>query len=115
MSAYDLIEKHFSNFPSKLIKSRKQPLMLMTKYKEVPIALENKLKEIFVEEDKYNSIKEELMNSPYGVSPTFFDLYDDLENKLDQTSEEESKWNLIFLNSAEDHKILRIRVYLLLW
>ena len=90
-AAYELIEKYFSNFPNKLIKSRKQPLMLMTKYKEIPIALENKLKEIIEDEDKYNSIKEELMNSPYGVSPTFFDLYDDLVKKSDQTSEEESK------------------------
>ena len=90
VSASDLIEKYFSNFPNKLIKSRKQPLMLMTKYKEIPIALENKLKEIF-KEDKYNSIKEELMNSPYGVSPTFFDLYDELKDKPNMTSEEESK------------------------
>lgn len=90
-TAHELIEKYFSNFPYKLIKSRKQPLMLMTKYKDVPIALENKLKEIFEDEDKYNSIKEELVNTPYGVSPTFFDLYNDLENKSDQTSEEESK------------------------
>ena len=91
ITAYELIEKHFANFPSKLIKSRKQPLMLMTKYKEVPIALESKLKEIFEEGDKYDSIKKELMNSPYGVSPTFFDLYGELKDKPDTTSEEESK------------------------
>jgi len=90
VSASALIEKYFSNFPNKLIKRRKQPLMLMTKYKEIPIALENKLKEIF-KEDKYNSIKKELMNSPYGVSPTFFDLYDELKDKPNMTSEEESK------------------------
>ncbi|GAH87558.1 unnamed protein product, partial [marine sediment metagenome] len=46
MATYELVEKYFSNFSSKLIKSRKQPLLLMTKYKEVPIAIKNKLKEI---------------------------------------------------------------------
>ena len=48
-------------------------------------------KEIFEEDDKYKSIKKELMNSPYGVSPTFFDLYDELKDKSDTTSEEENE------------------------
>lgn len=91
LTAYDLIEKYFSNFPYKLIKSRKQPLMLMTKYKEVPIALESKLKEIFKDENKYILVKEELMNSPFGVSPSFFNLYDELKDKPDQTLKEDSK------------------------
>jgi len=36
-------------------------------------------------------IKEELMNSPYGVLPTFFDLYEELKNKPDQITDEENK------------------------
>ena len=65
--------------------------MLMTKYKEVPIALESKLKEIFKDENKYILVKEELMNSPFGVSPSFFNLYDELKDKPDQTLKEDSK------------------------
>ena len=89
MAAYELIEKYFSNFPSKLIKSRKQPLLLMTKYKEIPIALENKLRDIIKDKSKFQMIKEELMNSPYGVLPTFFDLYEKLKDKPDQITDNE--------------------------
>ena len=90
-TAYSLIEKYFSNFPSKLIKSRKEPLLLMSKYKELPLALEKELRDIIGDESKFQMIKEELMNSPYGVLPTFFNLYDELKDKPDTTSEEESK------------------------
>ena len=90
-TAYSLIEKYFSNFPSKLIKSRKEPLLLMSKYKELPLALEKELRDIIGDESKFQMIKEELMNSPYGVLPTFFDLYDELKDKPDMISEEESK------------------------
>jgi hypothetical protein len=91
LTAYELIDKYFSNFPSKLIKSRKQPLLLMTKYQEIPIALENQLKEIIKDEEKYKIIEEELKNTPYGVLPTFFDLYEELKNKPDQITDEEDK------------------------
>ncbi|MHA1987422.1 MAG: hypothetical protein ACW98D_12350 [Promethearchaeota archaeon] len=91
MTAYELIEKYFSNFPSKLIKSKKEPLLLMTKYKEPPLALENELRNIIEDESKIQTIKEEMMNSPYGTSPTFFDLYNELKDKPDTTSEEENK------------------------
>jgi len=90
-TAYSLIEKYFSNFPSKLIKSRKEPLLLMSKYKELPLALEKELRDIIGDESKFQMIKEELMNSPYGLLPTFFNLYDELKDKPDTTSEEESK------------------------
>jgi hypothetical protein len=91
LAAYELIEKYFSNFPSKLIKSKKEPLLLMTKYKEPSFALEKELKNIIEDESKIQMIKEELMNSPYGTSPTFFDLYDELKDKSDTTSEEENE------------------------
>jgi hypothetical protein len=85
---YELIEKYFSNFPSKLIISRKQPLLLMKNYQEIPIAIENRLKEIIKDDEKYKLIKEELKNTPYGMSPTFFDLYDKMKGKLETSFEE---------------------------
>ena len=91
MATYELIEKYFSNFPSKLIKSRKEPLLLMTKYKEIPIAIENQLREIIKDDEMYKIIEEELKNTPYGVSPTFFDLYEELKNKPEQITDEEYK------------------------
>jgi len=85
---YELIEKYFSNFPSKLIISRKQPLLLMKSYQEIPIAIENRLKEIIKDDEKYKLIKEELKNTPYGMTPTFFDLYDRMKDKQETSSEE---------------------------
>jgi hypothetical protein len=91
VAAYELIEKYFSNFPSKLIKSKKEPLLLMTKYQDIPIAIENQLKEIIKDDEKYKIIEEELKNAPYGVSPTFFDLYEELKDKPDQITDAEDK------------------------
>ena len=90
-AAYELMEKYFSNFPSKLINSRKEPLLLMKNYQEVPIEIENKLKEIIKDDEKYKLIKEELKNTPYGMSPTFFDLYDKMKDKQETYSEEGRK------------------------
>ena len=87
MATYELIEKYFSNFPSKLINSRKEPLLLMKNYQEVPIEIENRLKEIIKDEEKYKIIKEEFKSTPYGMSSTFFDLYDKMKDKQKTSSE----------------------------
>jgi len=80
-----------TNFPRKLIKSRKEPLLLVIKYKELPFALEKELRDIIGDESKFQMIKEEFKNTPYGVLPTFFDLYNELKDKPDMTSEEKSR------------------------
>ena len=91
ISGYELIDKYFSNFPYKFVKSKKDPLFLMTKQQKIPVALDNKLKDIFKDEKDYTQRKEELLKNPYGISTTFFDLYEELKEKTNQALEEQNK------------------------
>ncbi|MEJ2250000.1 MAG: hypothetical protein P8Y97_10110 [Candidatus Lokiarchaeota archaeon] len=60
-SAYDLINKYFSNIPYRLLKNRKDLLTLSSEYIELPKELINKYKDIFVEFiDFYNEFKDEI-------------------------------------------------------
>ncbi|MBN1214773.1 MAG: hypothetical protein JXA99_04955 [Candidatus Lokiarchaeota archaeon] len=90
-SAYELIDKYFSNFPYKFVKSRRDPLFLINKQKQIPIALDNKLKEIFKDEKDYNIKIQELLKNPYGISTSFFDLYDELKEKYKLKLGEDNK------------------------
>ncbi len=90
-SAYELIEKYFSNFPSKIIKSRKESLLLTTKKREIPLVLDNKLRAIFKDEKDYLVKKEELLKTPYEISSTFFELYEELKDKSENKKKEEDK------------------------
>ncbi|MFX1500163.1 MAG: hypothetical protein ACFFDH_04265 [Promethearchaeota archaeon] len=82
--AYELIEKYFSNFPSRIISSKRQPLLLQSKYTEIPKALDNKLRSIFPDEEEYESIKSELMRAPLFTSEEFFDIYNELKDEIDK-------------------------------
>ncbi len=90
-SAYELIEKYFSNFPYKNIRSKKDPLLLTIKQRELPLVLDNKLKEIFKDDEDYMVKKEELLKIPNEVSSSFFDLYEELRDKTEDNQKEEDK------------------------
>ncbi len=90
-SAFELIEKYFSNFPYKIIKSKKQPLLLTGRFLKIPLELENKLKKIFTDEEQFQSIKAELIKSPLSFPSEFIKLYDELEDEMKQISDEEIK------------------------
>lgn len=90
-SAYELIEKYFSNFPYKIIKDKKHPIMLTGKFAKIPLELENKLKNIFADEKEYEAIKTELLKSPISLFSEFFNLYSELKDEIEKISEEEIK------------------------
>ena len=96
--AFDLIEKYFSNFPFKILKSKKQPLLLTGKISQIPLEIDNKLKSIFTDEKEYVAIKTELLKSPLGITSDFFTLYNDLINETKRISEEKTR----FLNDIAD-------------
>ncbi|MHA1192083.1 MAG: hypothetical protein ACTSP9_07275 [Promethearchaeota archaeon] len=83
-TAGELIEKYFSNFPFHVISSRKQPLLLSSKYMKQVREFDNKLKEMFPDEKEYENIKNELQKSPIGLVPDFLSLYDDLKDEIDK-------------------------------
>jgi len=91
-SAYELVEKHFSNFPYKVIKSKKQPLLLAGKYAKIPLELENKLRKIFPDEEEYEAIKTELIKSPLSFISEFSTLYEEYKDEIEKISDDEMKY-----------------------
>lgn len=90
-SAYSLIDKYFSNFPFRIIPSKKTSLLLSGKFAKIPLELENKLKKIFTDKEEYERIISEFIKSPACVPEEFFELYDELKNEIDQSSLEDSE------------------------
>ena len=89
--AYQLLEKHFSNFPLRIIPSKKHPLLLSGKYAKIPLELNNKLKEILPNERSYEFIKAEMKKTPFHITEDFFKLYHDLLDETQRLSEKERK------------------------
>ncbi len=90
--AYELIEKYFSNFPYKIIKNKKHPLLLTGKFANIPLELDNKLKKIFTTEEEYEAIITELLKSPVSVYSEFLNLYNELINETDKMEGKEPKY-----------------------
>ena len=90
--AYELIEKYFSNFPYKIIKNKKHPLLLTGKFANIPLELDNKLKKIFTTEEEYEAIITELLKSPVSVYSEFLNLYDELIDETDKMEGKEPKY-----------------------
>lgn len=90
--AYELIEKYFSNFPYKTIKSKKQPIFLTERYTKIPLELENKLRTIFNDEEEYEAIKAELIKSPLSFISEFIRLHDQLKDEVKGISSEDIKY-----------------------
>ena len=82
--AFELIEKYFSNFPSHIISSRKQTLLLSSKYMKRVGEFDNKLKKIFPNEEEYENIQSKMQKSPISLTPDFFSLFDELKDEIDK-------------------------------
>jgi hypothetical protein len=87
--AYDLLEKYFSNFPYKFVTSKKQKLLLTGKYAKISPQLDNKLKEIFPNQEDYERIKTEMQKTPIPVIKEFLELHKTLKKEQDYLTEED--------------------------
>jgi len=90
-SAHELIEKHFSNFPSRIITNKRKPLLLTDKLLKLPLALDNALKTIFKDEKEYNFIKSEIYRTPESTAAGFISLYKELKKEFDDIEKEHEK------------------------
>ncbi|MBD3342520.1 MAG: hypothetical protein GF353_25700 [Candidatus Lokiarchaeota archaeon] len=91
-AAYELIEKYFSNFPYRIISSRKQILLLSGKYAKIPLELDNKLKTVFKDQEQYEKVKSELIKTPISFPSEFLQFYDEMKKKIISTSQDEQKY-----------------------
>jgi len=80
--AYLLLDKFFSNFPSKLVSDKDIPLYLTMKYKGLPPELENKMKEIFANEQEYEEMKKEILTYPEAAAWHFLKFYEENRDKI---------------------------------
>ena len=80
--AYLLLDKFFSNFPSKLVSDKDKPLYLTMKYKGLTPELENKMKEIFANEQEYEEMKKEILTYPEAAAWHFLKFYEENRDKI---------------------------------
>ena len=90
-NAHELIEKHFSNFPSRIISNKRKPLLLTEKLLNLPLALDNALKTIFKDEKEYNFIKSEIYRTPESTAAGFISLYKELKKEFDEIEKEQEE------------------------
>ena len=88
-SAQELIEQHFSNFPSRIITNKRKPLLLTERLLKLPLALDNALKAIFKDEKEYNFIKSEIYRTPESTAAGFISLYKELKKELDDREDKD--------------------------
>ncbi len=82
-SSYRLIEKHFSNFPYKTIRSKKQPLLLNIEENDIPINIKKQLENVFDNESEYNSIKTDIITAPNFLISRFLDFYNEMKQEIE--------------------------------
>ena len=88
-SAQELIEKHFSNFPSRIITHKRKPLLLTEVLLKLPLSLDRDLKTIFKNEKEYNFIKSEIFRTPESTAAGFISLYKELKKELDDREDKD--------------------------
>jgi len=93
-SAYELIEKHFSNFPSRLVPNKSHPLLLSNTLLKLPQHLEKDIQNIISDEVDYNFIKSEIFKSPEGSAAGFLSLYHEIKEELEKREKEPKEENL---------------------
>jgi hypothetical protein len=81
--AYALIDKHFSNFPYRIIPDKHHPLLLSVKKSKIPLQIDDKYYEIFKKDEEIEKIKAELIRFPVSSHDDFLKLYDELKDEND--------------------------------
>ena len=90
-TAHELIEKHFSNFPSRLIPTKTHPLLLTERLLKLPVSVERNLKEIVPDQDDFEFIKAELFRSPESSVASFISLYHDIKEELEKLEKQKDE------------------------
>ena len=93
--AYFLIDRHFSNFPYRIISDKHHPLLMSAKYSKIPLQIDNKYHEIFKDDEEVEKIKAELIRFPISSHDDFIELYEELKDEkevdFDKDDEEQSE------------------------
>jgi len=89
--AYLLIDKHFSNFPYRIISDKHHPLLLSVKNSKIPLQIDDRYNEIFKNDEEVEKIKAELIRFPVSSHDDFIDLYEELKDEKDVDFDKEDE------------------------
>jgi len=90
-TAHELIEKHFSNFPSRLVPTKTHSLLLTERLLKLPVSVDRDLKEIVPDQDDFEFIKGELFRSPESSAASFISLYHEIKEELEKLEREKDE------------------------
>jgi hypothetical protein len=90
-SADELVEKYFSNFPSRIISHKRKPLLLTERLLKLPLTLDTDLKTIIKDEEEFDFIKSEIFRTPESTAASFISLYNELKEELNDIENESEK------------------------
>ena len=88
--AYNLIDRHFSNFPYRIISDKHHPLLISVKNSKIPLQIDDKYHEIFKDEE-IEKIKAELIRFPISSHDDFLKLYEELKDEKEVDFEKEDE------------------------
>jgi len=88
-SAYLLIDKHFSNFPYRIIQDKRHPLLISAKTGKLPLQIDDKFYQIFKDDEELEEIKAELIRSSIDSHDNFLNLYEELKDDKEVFEENE--------------------------
>ncbi len=91
-AAYELIEKYFSNFPYRIITSKKQKLLLSGKFVKIPLELDNQLKSVFKDQNEYEAVKAELIKTPLSFPSEFLNFVDEFKKEIKELDNDDYKY-----------------------
>jgi len=89
--AYALIEKFFSNFPSRMITGKNQRIFVSRSFKNMPLTTKDKLKAIFTNSAEYEMVMSEMDKTPKCVPNDFLKLYDEMKNEIESDDGEKAE------------------------
>lgn len=89
--AYVLIDRHFSNFPYRIITDKHHPLLISVKKSKIPLQIADKYYGIFKDNEEVEKIKAELIRFPISSHDDFLDLYKELKDEKEVDFEKEDE------------------------
>jgi len=89
--AYNLIDRHFSNFPYRIISDKHHPLLISVKNSKIPLQIDDKYRDIFKDNEEIEKIKAELIRFPISSHDNFLELYEEIKDEKEVDFEKEDE------------------------
>jgi len=89
--AYILIDRHFSNFPYRIISDKHHPLLISVENSKIPLQIDDKFHDIFKDDEEIEKIKAELIRFPMSSHDDFLELYEELKDEKEVDFEKEDE------------------------